>query len=179
MTAAYSYTPLTHGDEIRLLYLESGSGDEIRFSLQSARLDAQPSYEAISYCWGDATDTRDVFCEGKLLRITNSLYTGLKQLRKKDGTRALWADAVCINQADIAEKNTQVQLMSRIYSQPHTILVWLGSDTTGLEGIRECIAGALEVLPPEEFEFERVYPISRRILLEARVRTILAHIHRA
>ncbi|KUJ13403.1 HET-domain-containing protein [Mollisia scopiformis] len=38
----------------------------------------------------------------------------------------LWVDAVCINQADIAEKKAQVALMDRIYKEATSILVWLG-----------------------------------------------------
>jgi hypothetical protein len=49
-----------------------------------------------------------VQCEDQLLDVTISLSTALKRLRKQDGVRILWADAVCINQADIAEKNRQV-----------------------------------------------------------------------
>ncbi|KAL2176407.1 heterokaryon incompatibility, partial [Thermothelomyces heterothallicus CBS 202.75] len=65
-------------------------------------------------------------CEGKPLRVTVSLYTGLKRLRRQDIIRVLWADAVCINQKDTLEKNAQLPLMGRIYSQPSRVPVWLG-----------------------------------------------------
>lgn len=38
----------------------------------------------------------------------------------------LWVDAICIDQGNIAEKNTQVPLMSTIYSHA-AVLVWLGT----------------------------------------------------
>jgi hypothetical protein len=171
MASAFRYHPLTHDDEIRLLHLKPGSGDDIHFTLHSVRLGEQPSYEAISYCWGDASDTREVYCNGQLLSITNSLYTGLKRLRKEDTVRVLWADAVCINQKDVPEKGSQVGLMSRIYSQPSRVLVWLGDDTSGLDGLHVCIKGALDVLPPEHFDFSEIYPVSTRIFREASVRT--------
>ena len=174
MALAYEYTPLStsHDDETRLLPLQPGSGDDsIHFTLHTVKLSDKPPYEAISYCWGDPNDTREVHCDGALLHVTNSLYSALKRLRREDSVRVLWADAVCINQANTPEKSKQVQLMSLIYSQPSAVLVWLGDDTSGLEGLHECLRGALEVLPPEAFEFDEVYPISRRIFREAAVCT--------
>jgi hypothetical protein len=38
----------------------------------------------------------------------------------------LWADAVCINQADILERNHQVALMGAIYFKTQRVIVWLG-----------------------------------------------------
>ncbi len=38
----------------------------------------------------------------------------------------LWADAVCMNQNDIPENNTQVLLMAKVYSMAAKVLVWLG-----------------------------------------------------
>ena len=174
MALPYEYSTLStlHDDETRLLHLQPGSGDDsIHFTLHTVKLSDKPPYEAISYCWGDPNDTREVHCDGALLHVTNNLYSALKRLRREDSVRILWADAVCINQANTPEKSKHVQLMSRIYSQPSAVLVWLGDDTSGLEGLHECLRGALEVLPPEAFEFEEVYAISRRIFREAAVST--------
>lgn len=44
----------------------------------------------------------------------------------REGSRLLWADAVCINQADDAERGSQVGMMGRIYGQAARTLVWLG-----------------------------------------------------
>jgi len=38
----------------------------------------------------------------------------------------MWVDAICINQAYLSEKNHQIDLMGRIYSQSETTLMWLG-----------------------------------------------------
>lgn len=173
MATEYQYERLTHDDEIRLLHLEPGSGDDVRFTLYPVRLGDKPAYEAISYCWGDPKDTLIVYCDGKQLHVTKSLYTGLRRLRKDDSTRVLWADAVCINQKDTSEKTVQVGLMSRIYSQPSSVLIWLGDDTSGLEGLHECIQGALNVLPPDEFEFEKLFAVSTRVFREASVSLVV------
>ncbi|KAK3349163.1 heterokaryon incompatibility protein-domain-containing protein [Lasiosphaeria hispida] len=163
----YIYEPLSGSDQIRLLHLEPGTGD-ICFALRPVSLADEPRYEAISYCWGDPTDTRVVYCEGLELHVTASLHAALARLRRPgEPPRCLWADAVCIDQKNIPEKNAQVQLMRRIYSQPSSVLVWLGDDTTGLEGLEECLKGASEVLPPETLDFETLYENSRKIFLEA------------
>ena len=172
-TSFYQYEPLTYVNEIRLLHLEPGVTDDVHFTLHPVRLSDNPCYEAISYCWGDPNDTRVVYCEGKPLQVTVSLYTGLRRLRCRDAVRVLWADAVCINQNDTLEKNTQVPLMSRIYSQPSRVLIWLGEDSADIEGLQECIDGALAVLPPENYDFGTIYPISKQIFLQAYVRTHL------
>ncbi|KAK4155829.1 heterokaryon incompatibility protein-domain-containing protein [Chaetomidium leptoderma] len=54
-------------------------------------------------------------------------------------TGSIWIDALCINQADTAEKNAQVPLMSRIYRQAEQVPIWLGpeNDRGGLHAIRE------------------------------------------
>jgi len=80
--------------------------------------------------------------------------------RTEDAARMLWADAVGINQADVPEKNTRVRLMSRSYSQPTLVLIWPGKDTSGLDGLREPIEGALALLPPEHCDFESIYRAS-------------------
>lgn len=168
MDGRYVYEPLAPGF-IRLLYLQPGVEDEdIHFRLQHVSVDDATHYEAISYHWGDPAETKDVYCESKSLQITVSLFAAFKRLRLPDATRVLWADAVCINQADIAEKKEQVELMSTIYSRPTRVLIWLGDDTTGLEGLRECIAGAMEILPERSTDHEVLQANCRRIFHEAK-----------
>jgi hypothetical protein len=41
----------------------------------------------------------------------------------------LWADALCINQADLDERAEQIKLMADIYSTGDRTLIWLGIDT--------------------------------------------------
>ncbi|UNI20151.1 hypothetical protein JDV02_006269 [Purpureocillium takamizusanense] len=40
--------------------------------------------------------------------------------------RLIWADAICINQADVDEKSAQVSIMDRIYSNAAYVVAWLG-----------------------------------------------------
>ncbi|KAG5807705.1 hypothetical protein H9Q74_007679 [Fusarium xylarioides] len=40
----------------------------------------------------------------------------------------LWIDAICINQDDIAERNSQVAMMSQIYGSARCVVAWLGEE---------------------------------------------------
>ncbi|RYP33988.1 hypothetical protein DL767_004509 [Monosporascus sp. MG133] len=51
--------------------------------------------------------------------------------------RSLWADAVCINQQDDAEKTKQVASMADIYRQASSVLVWLGNYPKQAEALKE------------------------------------------
>jgi hypothetical protein len=49
----------------------------------------------------------------------------------RNSTKWVWADAICINQDDIIERNSQVQLMSDVYSTATGVAIWLGADPEG------------------------------------------------
>jgi hypothetical protein len=57
------------------------------------------------------------------------LSSALRRFRLLDQKRALWADATCINQADIKERDFQVTFMSRIYSSARQVHTWLGEES--------------------------------------------------
>lgn len=40
--------------------------------------------------------------------------------------KPIWIDAVCVNQQDVAERNTQVSMMTQIYGQAQSVIIWLG-----------------------------------------------------
>jgi hypothetical protein len=51
--------------------------------------------------------------------------------RERSTPRRLWIDAICINQSDFDERNQQIRLMSKIYSNSKNIDVWLGDQSEG------------------------------------------------
>ena len=128
--ARYNYRPLRPNSYIRILVLEPGSGgDFLHCSLEESDLDSQPQFNALSYCWGDTSDTRTINCEECSVSITKNLYDALLRLRKPHLRLRIWADALCIDQNDMVERRQQVQLMRRIYQQAEKCLVWLGAHT--------------------------------------------------
>lgn len=125
---------------------------------------AKPKYLALSYTWGDPTpehsnlpatlrreatvsggDPRGegpITCQkegvltlnGHDVPITHNLALALRFLRSADHPLTLWVDAVCINQADIDERNSQVALMALIYSRATVVVTWLGLNAPEIVG---------------------------------------------
>lgn len=58
---------------------------------------------------------------------TNAVF--VYSLRRRKQRRRLWADAICINQADVEERNYQVSMMVHIYSRAQRVVIWLGEES--------------------------------------------------
>lgn len=129
----YKYKPFENNYSIRILTLEPGTGDEpLVGHLGFEHLDSNPQYEAISYCWGTDGRSSEIICDRKPLALTKSIEGALRRMRHATSQRRLWADQVCINQDDIAERSQQVSLMNAIYKGAQRVLVWLGPDSDGV-----------------------------------------------
>jgi Heterokaryon incompatibility protein (HET) len=123
-------SPVDPGNnEIRILKVESASrmSEPIRCRLEHTSLNDLPPYTALSYCWGSASDCRTIYVDRHSVQIRANLYYALRQLRSED-TRELWVDALCINQDDNAEKNSQIYLMRNIYYRAQEVIAWVGLD---------------------------------------------------
>jgi hypothetical protein len=132
---SYSYIPLSSSPSIRLLILEASASfdDQLICSLREVRLDSStPPYHALSYVWGAGNQTK---MESMLVRTPSGSYghlpitpncdVAIRHLRLGSEARAMWVDAICINQKSIAEKNYQVSMMEKIYYLASRVLVWL------------------------------------------------------
>ncbi|KAK3307765.1 heterokaryon incompatibility protein-domain-containing protein [Chaetomium strumarium] len=119
---------------IRILTLYPGApSDPLSGRLETVSIDSGAGqYEAISYVWGDPSKTHNMVCNGADLAITESIYGALKRLRLRHAPRRLWADQICIDQDNAAEKNMQIPLMNLIYRNAGRVLVWLGYDEHGV-----------------------------------------------
>lgn len=124
----YSYEPVPNNHSIRLLALEPSTSNEMSCRLSFTTLHDPPSYEALSYVWGDPSNQTNINCNGKALSVPATLAIALRRLRHESTVRMIWADAICINQQDIPERNQQVTLMSKIYSSAKRVISWLGDD---------------------------------------------------
>lgn len=120
---------LSRRRKFRYLTLHPGRGkDRLTCNLHTSRFRDAPPYEAISYVWGSDKLDHPVVCNGKEMHITRNLSMVLRRLRLPYATRILWADSICINQADIEEKSQQVALMSDIYRSAFCVLIYMGED---------------------------------------------------
>ena len=130
---------LLEDDHIRLLLIKEApsTDDTLLCEMTTAKLPASgddtdssnlPSFTALSYVWGDPAQNRTVWIGSKKLAITANLETALIYLRQRDEPRMVWADSVCINQDDVAERNHQVHRMHTIYSSAAKTIVYLGGN---------------------------------------------------
>ncbi|KAK1446810.1 heterokaryon incompatibility protein [Colletotrichum cuscutae] len=66
---------------------------------------------------------------GQVVLVGQSLEAALRALSSDpdyiDGLK-IWADAICINQRDLAERNRQVKRMRQIYGRALIVSIWLG-----------------------------------------------------
>ncbi|KAI0544505.1 HET-domain-containing protein [Xylaria curta] len=116
--------------EVRLLKLfecassTSGYGFECR--LQCFSLKDNLNYVALSYCWGDLPNTKNLVVENTGVPVSETLLLALKQLWHM-GNTLLWVDYLCINQDDSDEKSGQVRMMDIIFSKATIVFAWLGT----------------------------------------------------
>jgi Heterokaryon incompatibility protein (HET) len=123
----YTYQPFYGPRNFRILELFPGEKhDELRCQLFEHSIDHPPQYEAISYAWGEPTFSHSIWIDGQRCWITESLAKAFRRLRLPNTGRRLWADAICINQNHVQERNGQVLLMRQIYANAIRVLVHLG-----------------------------------------------------
>lgn len=147
----YQYLKLQPG-QIRLVYITPEDVEQfiacgrqsIFVTIHHASTENVNEAIALSYCWGDPTDKKPIFANGKLLYIPSTLWRAIQWQHPKcrldsfsvadhseDRERpkapaVFWADAICINQEDTLEKNHQIPLMGSIYSNARRVLVYVG-----------------------------------------------------
>ena len=163
----YVYSPLNEdAQEIRLLIILSNTfASEVQVILQTHVFvkDTPLQYEALSYAWGSPKDPVDIFVRSPhshgTISVTQNLGEALRYLRYEDKVRTLWIDAICVNQLDLAERNSQVKRMSDIYSAASRVIVWLGPESDDSTMAMECcqlISSNIAI----DWVRETMYPIS-------------------
>lgn len=145
--STYKYEPIDKDSrQIRLLTLWPGVGFEaVKVSLDNVELEEhsrpvfealsyqKPHFEALSYAWGPPAKAESIKVKGAdddhdSLFVTQSLAQALRNLRYVDKPRMLWADAVCIDQDNVAERSHQVNRMGDMYKFAARVVVWLGPE---------------------------------------------------
>ncbi|KAI0868016.1 HET-domain-containing protein [Hypoxylon argillaceum] len=94
-------------------------------------------YQALSYTWGEpkfpySLHVLDRGDDDTTALITPARITNITE--KPDETLVLWVDAVCIDQTNISERNSQVGNIPQIYAGAFSVLVWLGIDDVHFSG---------------------------------------------
>ena len=123
----YEYQTLPTPRSIRLVKPTPGNAPgNWSCSLVIVDLDNDPEYFALSYCWGDIQKLKPIICDEATIMVTETAFGMLEAFCKNP--EPFWIDSLCINQADISEKNRQVSLMAEIYQKAQRVAVWLGPD---------------------------------------------------
>lgn len=133
MAALYIDDPLDDGS-VRMLRLNKDLDSCQAGNLEVFFLDAAPAYYAVSYCWGANRQHVSIEVGVHVLDVSPELYAGIQRLKQLSLERRemqprieyVWIDKICINQDDTKEREAQVQLMGRLYSQSVRTLIWLG-----------------------------------------------------
>ena len=152
--SSITYERLDHStSEIRLLRFLHSSDGQVRCHLIKHSLENGPElrYSALSYVWGDPNVTKDILVNGKPFAATTNLVAALEVLSNvPKASSYVWIDAICINQADMSERNHQVQKMVSIYKNAVKVLAWLGPEqnhSTEVIAIMKHIVKEIELSP--------------------------------
>lgn len=124
----YDYKPLADPSKsFRLFHLQPLQTDGvIRGTTHQHAIDKAPQYIALSYEWGPAQDFHWIEVDGCRLQVRDNLFNVLIEcVRRENVDLPFFADAVCVDQSNNAERNAQVRLMSTIYRQSSLVSAWL------------------------------------------------------
>lgn len=142
----YEEVPLLSVDSIRILRVKPGSpGMPLDCELLTTSLQEQKNrYSALSYTWEREIASVPVRVNGHLFELRRNLVDFICTLRSPNRHIKVWADAICIDQQSPTERNHQVQLMSRIYSDAACTQSWLGHDMPALASQMKLMRKGLE-----------------------------------
>lgn len=89
-----------------------------------------PLFNALSYTWGNPDEQTNIVVNETVVSVTTNLESVLRHLRDYHMNMTcgfpLWVDAICINQEDTEERNSQVDMMGEIYRSAARVFPWLG-----------------------------------------------------
>ena len=170
---AFHYLPLLDpSKQFRLFRIPlRNPADVTSIELTTWTIEEAPSYGAISYVWGNAKDCRRIRVNGDTMSIGENCWYALRQLRQHNPCAYYWLDAICINQTDIAERSSQVDVMGDIFSQAQCVFACVGSHADGSELLVQELRRFAKVMPksprPDELDHlrHRVAPVWDRSLL--------------
>jgi len=126
---SYKHRPLDREQSsLRLLkVLPDLSADGYIQCVLVQTLIGRAEYSCLSHKWGDPLPTHDILIEDEIFTIGMNLFDFLNMYHSKsEAPGYIWVDALCIDQANLQERNHQVAEMSEVYYNAQLVLVWLG-----------------------------------------------------
>lgn len=143
----YDNVPLQYGRirNIRVLRFEGGDvAGHISCELSTISVHGGSLYTAVSYQWGSDIDQKTILVGGTPFKVQQNLWQFLAQMQRASQGTFFWIDAICIQQANVHERNNQVAMMGDVYSNAAKVIVWLGAEEIPLHkhGLLETIRSA-------------------------------------
>lgn len=137
----FKYLTINAKEQARLLRLSCNAFQQYEqfYNLEIVHLVDLPytPYKALSYTWGHAqsmSDVQEIHIDGQPFWIRQNLFDFLNTAAARDECGLFFIDAICINQLDHGERQSQVQEMARIYRNADEVIAWLGIPDTGQLG---------------------------------------------
>lgn len=114
-------------------HFSDGSNEGDRERVLQSHGDIKPEEIVVFIDAGSDSNLQPIFTDGHVVQVGENLASALQHLRNEDARRGLWADALCINQSNIEERNHQVSRMGSIFQKAKSVQAWLGaaSDDSG------------------------------------------------
>ncbi|KAK6080478.1 heterokaryon incompatibility protein [Seiridium cupressi] len=135
----FQYAEEVDSASIRLLSFSDNileaPGYQLAVLVDTYPIASLPVYHALSYTWGPPThgekdytnaDKISIEVNGGEFSVFPNLLDALMTLRDARHSQRYWIDAICINQDDTRERESQVGLMEQIYSKAARVEIWLG-----------------------------------------------------
>jgi hypothetical protein len=129
ISTGFLYPNVLVDGSFRIFILDSGVfGSKVTGHIQEFSLLNPPTYNALSYVWGQEPAIHRIFINGEATFVRPNLYHALQRIRLRTGPLRLWVDSLCINQLDDLERNAQVRRMADIYRKASSVSIWLGEE---------------------------------------------------
>jgi hypothetical protein len=144
--------PIPFQRRLKLVFLQPSVDFAARIECTTSVVDIAkaPAYKALSYAWGGspkvisysredgppyaAEEDNDksnlaremVMVDGQAMRIRQTLFHALQQIREPNTAVAIWVDAIGINPKEMERRAALTLRMRDIYKYAEEVIVWLG-----------------------------------------------------
>src|SRR5262249_35679144 len=128
-SSGWRYQRLGHGQFRLFRLMPSLLGSDVPTGeLLTVKVGDPVRYKVLSYTWNTPFEEQPfIRCDGGVIRVTTNLVQALRAVRHRSKMRLLWISAVCINQADTAEKFSQLVMMAKITPMAEGVILYVNS----------------------------------------------------
>jgi hypothetical protein len=91
--------------------------------LRVEQLSDEPQYEGVSYVWASTPTDSTIYVNDCELLVGWNLFEALLELRHSTKSRRIWIDTISIDQANVLERNHQINQMCSIYGTASRVLI--------------------------------------------------------